>query len=159
MLARRFISLAIHNVIAGRVTRALRFRLHFKARLLFTKAVAVRTCLRVFLPLLEFVFLSASRSPRATHFWNGPYRVRMGRRLEGKIYFVIMKIADLQRVRSLQPFLGRTGGRMVETRADEFLRVFLQSTLKTKCMIYVFEIVKEKKKPVSLRMNENIPCV
>jgi len=45
----------------------------------------------------------------ATHFRNGPYRVRMERRLEGKIYFVIMKIADLQRVRSmLQPFPGRT---------------------------------------------------
>lgn len=122
-MAMRFITDDTSHGIAVRATRALRFYLHFNARLLFAKAVAVRTCLRVFFfLLLHFVFLPASRSPRATHFRNGPYRVRMGRRLEGKIYFVIMKIADLQRVRStLQPFLGRTDGRMVETRADEFL--------------------------------------
>lgn len=63
-------------------------------------------------------------SPRATHFRNGPYRARMGRRLEGKIYFVIMKIADLQRVRSTPPPF--SGADFVETRASEFFakRVF-----------------------------------
>jgi len=47
------------------------------------------------LPASPFrLFIRESFAP-ATHFRNGPYRVRMEHRLEGKIYFVIMKIIRL----------------------------------------------------------------
>lgn len=89
----------------------------------FAKVVEVSTCFRYeFLPPPPHSFLLLlltpslrlfirKSPPRATHFRNGPYRARMGRRLEEKIYFVIMKITDLQRVRStLPPFSGADRG-------------------------------------------------
>lgn len=40
-------------------------------------------------------FYSRVAAPLATHFRNGPYRVRTERRRERKIYSVIMKIAGV----------------------------------------------------------------
>lgn len=74
----------------------------------------------------------------------------MGRRFEGKIYFVIMKISDLQRVTStLLPFVERTGVRTDDGNTGEFreTRISPWRPLETKCMIYVMlTVVKEKKK-------------